>query len=315
MGGSECHPPQVGSGLGTAWAIGDADDAAHRHGAVAGIDGPPFQCSRSRVGDATALQSVGRDAERWAHGCHHPAVQAWVGSLRRGRTIFFEHLEALFDSPEQWSSLPRSALSVRFRASAFKVLSKAGGGVKELLAAPHQRYPTKMFVLLEDPGAAVALLTDTPCMLDTWSRAFLSRHPTLSGPSCMQELALLAQVAMKDISAIEARHATIRRLLVSGGIQTHTLKFEDLSASWSMLQFRKRHQRQTHPQQRLSSSVNKAGLGAFGGVSAHNPSRPPPPSEFARFAQLVGQSRHAASVHIEPVRWLLMRTGSSSCVH
>ena len=72
----------------------------------------------------------------------------------------------------------------------------------------------------------------SPC----WS-AQTPRHP---GFVLVGKLALLATLLWTDISGVEARHATIRRLLMNASANTHTLSFQDLSAYWAFLQMRNR---------------------------------------------------------------------------
>lgn len=160
---------------------------------------------------------------------------------------FFQKLMQAFEGTALWAIFPRGAHTEAFRAMGFKVLSKAGAGVKELLDFAHDHYPIKMFILLANPHLAADLLQDPECVMDQWSADLRRRHPTLEGEAFMHELGLIAQLSRKDISIVEAKHASLRRMLVSGGVQTHELGFTDLAAGWCMQQFRRRQQRFRRP--------------------------------------------------------------------
>ena len=94
-------------------------------------------------------------------------------------------------------------------------------------------------------------------MLDKWSFATKRLHPTFSGPEFMAKLALVSQVLWKDISRVEAKHATIRRLLVAASLQTHPQAVQDLSAQWVFLQARKSFQRMKFGKAKASAKPKK----------------------------------------------------------
>lgn len=106
--------------------------------------------------------------------------------------------------------------------------------VQYLLADSHAQFPFRLFDLLE-PGANIAataakLLSEPPCMRDPYSAAFLQRHDTpqkLSSPTALSELVGVAALAHTDISAIECRHAQMRRvtlLRAAGAARTKSLE-------------------------------------------------------------------------------------------
>ncbi len=68
----------------------------------------------------------------------------------------------------------------------------------------------------------------------------LATHPTLQGEEFLHKLALVGVMLWKDISVVEAKHASIRRLLKVASLQTHHQSFSDLSAQWCFVQHRKR---------------------------------------------------------------------------
>lgn len=179
-------------------------------------------------------------------------------------TKCFAQIHTLFAEAAMWEIFPRTAYTVRFRSLAFRMLSRAGCVVKQLLEFPHQSFPYRLFLLLSNPGKAQELADVPECLLDGWSLDMKKRHPTFAEPEFLQKLAMVALLLWVDISQVEARHATIRRLLVGASLQTHPQVFTDLAAQWSFLQFRKRRQRfKCH---RPTAKQGPQKVGAAGGV-------------------------------------------------
>lgn len=194
----------------------------------------------------------GKIAEKLSHG---PAAfsdrehRLAIAAQGKCDDTFFEQLQLLFEREELWEQVPTSSYSTKFKALAFRMVSRAGCAVYELLALPHRAFPFQIFRLLAEPEAAETLLAVPDCLLDQWSLEMKRLHPTFAGEVFLSKLAVLSQVLWKDISQLEARHATIRRLLLAASLQTHTQAFEDLSAQWLFLQFRKRLQKLTASQE------------------------------------------------------------------
>ena len=122
----------------------------------------------------------------------------------------------------------------------FRMLARSGAALHELLFSTHTNYPFKLFQLLLPDSEAVAnqILDDARACkhrLDPYSASFVDLYATaegLGGEDARQELHLVAFMAAIDISCIEARHASIRRLCKSRSMQTHNIEFPDLSAEW-----------------------------------------------------------------------------------
>lgn len=166
-----------------------------------------------------------------------------VAASGRDEAAFFSQLRLLLREADLWSILPLSCFTVAFRALAFRLISRAGCAIHELLAVPHQRFPFKVFRLLQEPELAPELSGAPACTLDEWSLDLRAAYPSLSGQDFMKHLELVCMMAWKDVSQVEARHATVRRLLMTASLQTMPQEFRDLSAEWCMLQARKRSQR------------------------------------------------------------------------
>lgn len=158
---------------------------------------------------------------------------------------FFEQLQVAFQHADMWSVLPHDALNFEFRALTFKVLSRMGCCVHELLRHPHEQLPYQLFLLLWEPDLAESLLAKPACLWDAWSSKMRSEHPSLIGEDFMAKLGLIALMHWKDISRIEAKHASVRRLLFLASTHTHALSLEELSGQWCFLQVRRRTRRST----------------------------------------------------------------------
>ena len=140
-----------------------------------------------------------------------------------------------------WSGLPESSLTVSQRCLIYRMLSRTGCCVEELLISEHRRFPIAVFRLLATPDLATAreLLGTPECVRDSWGHGFLEAYPD---PLCNEAMAVLVCVASMlklDIAEIECRHAAIRRHL-STRIHTHVMGFGELSGMWMAQQARTR---------------------------------------------------------------------------
>lgn len=86
---------------------------------------------------------------------------------------------------------------------------------------------------------ATELLQLPDCQWDEWSLSMRAAHPELAGDDFFAKLAFTSCFAWKDISGVEARHATVRRHLSVASLQTHQETLQTLSAHWCFRQARK----------------------------------------------------------------------------
>ena len=154
----------------------------------------------------------------------------------------FEQTVLLFEGEALWASLSPDAFTVAFRAKAFSCIARMACAVKQLLHHPHRQAPFQTFRLLSEPDIADSLLETPPCRLDAWTRSLIEHHPTLRGQECLSKVEAVACVQRKDTSNIEAKHASIRRLVTAASVQTHQASMADVSAEYCCLQFRKRRE-------------------------------------------------------------------------
>ena len=148
----------------------------------------------------------------------------------------------LFREADLWAGLPQSSLTVRHRCLCFRMLSRVGCAVEELLVAEHCKYPVALFRLLGDPTPDMAseLQQMPPCVRDAFATRFFDMYgDDLCGPEALAVLTTVAAELKMDIAEVERRHASIRRLLMSR-LQTNSFEFADLSGSWMCQQLRTR---------------------------------------------------------------------------
>ena len=152
--------------------------------------------------------------------------------------IFFEQLRIVFDEGVLWAGLPPQCRIVSYRALVFKSASRAGCTFQRLLGHVHKGFPCQLFRLLYDPSLGSEFEKVSPCLLGPWARAFLEEHPKLDDPAALHILEVMAMLLMVDISQVESKHASIRRMLVILSTQTCGLDIEQLSALWVLGQGR-----------------------------------------------------------------------------
>lgn len=151
-----------------------------------------------------------------------------------------EQVAEIWGSEALWSCVPLHDCTVSFRALDFKCISSLACSIHELLEVPHQAFPTRMFLLLAQPELARSFVEVPECLLDSWSCKLRSLYPSLAGDEFRHTLLLCVLLCWNDISTIEAKHASVRRILVGRSVQTHKSAFDEVSANWVFMQARNR---------------------------------------------------------------------------
>lgn len=194
------------------------------------------------AGEAWDDEQLFRVVDSAAAGRHDWSVREFrltIAACGDEEQAFFDQLRLLRGEVALWSTMPVEAFTVKFRALAFKMISRSGCCVAELLQHPHRQMPYQLFALLRHPERASELLELPDCRWDAWSRQLRELHPDLCDEACLQKLAIIAHQLWTDISRVESKHASIRRLLTVSSVQTHQQSLEDLSSQWVFLQARK----------------------------------------------------------------------------
>lgn len=143
---------------------------------------------------------------------------------------FFQGIEKLFheDSP----ALPPSARSCHMRNLMFRLLSRSGSAVHQLLAAGIKGSPYALFLSLW--GILMPVQGLFPCELDELTKFFIERFPgeDLLCDEAQKMLSMAASLIDADITGIEVRHASLRRVNMLKSIQTWNMELQDLSADY-----------------------------------------------------------------------------------
>ena len=129
----------------------------------------------------------------------------------------------------------------------FKILSRMGCAAQEHLFLPHEQFPTKLLLILEDTdlGEAFVRTWETKkCMFDDFSAAHIGKCKVASFDDREAKIVLqqVAQSMSVDIADIESRLASLRRVLKSV-VQTHMLNKANMSAQVVGRSLAKRQQR------------------------------------------------------------------------
>ena len=98
-------------------------------------------------------------------------------AFARVEAKYMERLADLWNSPEQWTTIPPQCLTGQFRALCLRVLARQGAAVEQLLAHPRRQFPFALFQLLETPEEASNMVTIPECRKDTWTLAVQKQYP------------------------------------------------------------------------------------------------------------------------------------------
>ena len=112
--------------------------------------------------------------------------------------------------------------------------SRMGCGFDKLLRSRHTRFPVQLFRLLSESPMAAEFLRVRECMMDRWTLEVKRQWPTFDDEELLQVLYTIASVLAIDVAHVEARHASLRRFLVSGSVHTHThvARMTHFGAQW-----------------------------------------------------------------------------------
>jgi hypothetical protein len=153
-----------------------------------------------------------------------------------------QQLSMLYFCNMMWALLPITSITAETRCLIFRLLSRVGCGIEELLRQTHRTSKFMMFLLLAGtPGILAYLQGRPPCTLCPWARRICDYYShDFGGAEMMAYLAFRALVICTDMSDIESLHAWIRRLLTTRSAQTHLMSLVDVGSNWLLSRGRKR---------------------------------------------------------------------------
>ena len=146
----------------------------------------------------------------------------------------------------RWEHIPVEQHTRKFQAVVFRMLSRMGCLIQELMIAPTSRFPLQLFKIIEG-GRPVAerlsrVLEDCPCILDAFTSHMLETFPGVAlaegdGLALLQSLALLTPV---ETGHLERSHGRVSRLLRSQSVQTRRPTFSFLNAQQVCRKYKER---------------------------------------------------------------------------
>ena len=159
------------------------------------------------------------------------AISVYVGLMLE--KDFHQELEHVLAS-EDWKWVPRDAWCLQQQTLAFRLSSKLGCLVHQLLVAPTLTYPLKLFRLLQDRDYLTAILADGECMMDAFTLAFLKKYP---GQQCTSQEAMVCLQVMSragscETVGLEWGHGRVQRLVSAQKVQTHIPTMKYVNAQW-----------------------------------------------------------------------------------
>lgn len=150
--------------------------------------------------------------------------------------------------PERYEGFQVSWSTVETRSLIFRLLSREAACIYELCKVEHLRFPTRLFTLLCDEGAANDILRSCPSSMDAYTASFVSAYgPDLRQPSALSELLSIATIARTSTSRLEALNATIRRRLLSISLQCRIPALKVLSSEVLLGKFRRQQHEVLNP--------------------------------------------------------------------
>ena len=195
-----------------------------------------------RASDSWESKELGRVAQALACGeVYHRRYRVTEVALGEDDRAFALQLHMLSSHHQLWSTAPARWHTMRNRALSFRCLSRMGCGFEYLLASRHRRCPFQTFLMIPDPTQAQRIIDCGDCLHDDWTRALLKLYPTLEGEEVREVVSAVASILKVDISSLETKHASIRRLLTSRSVQTHAISLSDLSGQWVLQRIRAAH--------------------------------------------------------------------------
>lgn len=146
-------------------------------------------------------------------------------------TEFCAGIAARMQDPSLWDVLPSDYPTMASTTVAFFMASTSLCAVKALFIKRYEMYPFRTLKLLIDDSLRDTIAQDCDTMKDAWTLGMQKVYgPRLEGPDARAELVMAAAILELDISAIEARHASLRRYLTVRSTQTHATTVADVSS-------------------------------------------------------------------------------------
>eukprot|EP00971_Amphidinium_carterae_P352704 6492709-Amphidinium_carterae.4 len=193
--------------------------------------------------DAWEIQQqvlVVRHMQADSEGCSNQMCRHWMVTIAAQmlhEQSFMQSLSRLYDNQDCWQLLLQDRWTNDVRAMIFKILSRQGCAIEELLKHPHGCFPVKLFKLIHSPHLKADMCSQPACMMDAWTVELIAHIKDCDEEQMLQILVAHAQQLSTNIAVTETLHASIRRQ-ISSQVQTWCKSFEDISSEWVCQSFR-----------------------------------------------------------------------------
>lgn len=187
--------------------------------------------AKSRCADLPSSADGGE-----APGDERAQFRVLVSALNVHERQALDKLSLLFKEESLWELMPQDSHREDVSTLAFRVLSRQGGLIEQLLMDGHRRYPFRLFTALLSEREAERLSADPQCIKDQFSSQWCMRNDMRSAEG-KAILAALAMMIRCEIAAIESLHASMRRVIQVMGMHTYAPAFASVSARWSAARF------------------------------------------------------------------------------
>lgn len=163
-----------------------------------------------------------------------------VSASNQVENMSFNLLALAFERASVWFIVPADDRHNGYRSLSFQVLSRSGAAIEELHCVPNRSFPIRKFALIHNPELWQSVKTTPLCMYDDATLAQVSAHfgSEVLTDELAVELEFDADEFEQTIGGIEAKHASLRRLLFARSTQTHCIEFKDANAEWICARFR-----------------------------------------------------------------------------
>jgi hypothetical protein len=170
----------------------------------------------------------------------HRLYKITVMAMGTMEAAAFTQLRQTFEDESLWAIVPPHGRTNRYRCLSFRFLSRIGGGIEELSRFPNQSASNALFLLRFYPEMWQRLRRLPRCSFTPKMYNLIEKELDRDSPSddLLCELDFEAEETDVSIAPIEAKHASIRRLIVTRSVQTHKAEFRDVNAEWVCDRFR-----------------------------------------------------------------------------
>ena len=186
--------------------------------------------------------------------------------------LFMDSLTALLRDPD-WDLLSANCKSIRFQSLAFRMISKMGALVHQLLCLPARLCPYALLRVVDGKEALDEVQSLPPCLLDEFSKDFMHRFPgpELGSQDAKMCLHLIVERSHCDTVQIEWGHGRVNRLISVQSSHTHAPRFEYVNAQFVAQKHQERRQACKFQTAGKASKVGKRTSSAGVGVLEQEP--------------------------------------------